>query len=187
MLEAGDRVHRFVRPLLVVAHETGHRIGSIRQLRWEDVDLDGAAVTWEADRDKEEHSHTTPLTLAAGAALSAHRRASGTVGAGWVVASPAEEDQPCSRNLVRDWWERTAKLAKLPTGERFGWHSLRRNFASAMRDVAPRELIDLGGWASYDTPLKCYIRPDLEAQRGAFAQRRVLRANVPATEHEGVA
>ena len=95
---------------------------------------------------------------------------------------------PLSRNVVRDWWERVARLAKLPVGERYGWHSLRRGWASAMRDVSPREMIDLGGWASYDTPLKCYIRPDLEAQRGAFAKRRSLRAIPSVTQaEEGVA
>lgn len=56
-----------------------------------------------------------------------------------------------------------------------------------MRDVSPRELVDLGGWASYDTPLKCYIRPDLEAQRAAFSQRRSLRSPVKTSEREGVA
>jgi integrase len=186
MLEAGDRVHQLVRPLLVLGHETGHRIGSIRQLRWEDIDFAGATVTWAADRDKEGRSHTTPLTLVAVAALTTLRRNSETVGAGWVFPSPADAEQPCSRHLVRDWWERSAKIAKLPCGERYGWHSLRRGFATAMRDVAPRDLVDLGGWASYDTPLKCYIRPDLEAQRGAFAQRRPLRASTPKA-NEGVA
>ena len=57
-----------------------------------------------------------------------------------------------------------------------------------MRDVSPRDLMDLGGWRSYDTPLKRYIRPDLEAQRGAFAQRRELRApKMTTASQEGVA
>lgn len=102
-------------------------------------------------------------------------------GDGWVFPSSEGGEQACSRNLARDWWERAAALAKLPKGERYGWHSLRRGWATAMRDESPRDMIDLGGWASYDTPLKCYIRPDLEAQRGAFAKRRELRALVDVT------
>lgn len=53
-----------------------------------------------------------------------------------------------------------------------------------MRDVSPRDLLVISGRASYDTPLTCYIRPDLEAQRGAFSRRRQLRW--PITK-EGVA
>jgi hypothetical protein len=50
-----------------------------------------------------------------------------------------------------------------------------------MRDVNPRDLCDLGGWASYDVPMKCYIRPDLEAQRGVFGKRRELHGPAPST------
>jgi integrase len=138
--------------------------------------------------DKEGRAHTTPLTLAAVATLTTLRRGRDVIGAQWVFPSPEDPSKPLSRNVVRDWWERVARLAKLPVGERYGWHSLRRGWASAMRDVSPREMIDLGGWASYDTPLKCYIRPDLEAQRGAFAKRRSLRAIPSVTQaEEGVA
>jgi hypothetical protein len=59
-----------------------------------------------------------------------------------------------------------------------------------MRDASPRDLADLGGWASYETPFRCYIRPDLEAQRGAFANRRELREPKKAAQSpakEGVA
>jgi hypothetical protein len=32
-----------------------------------------------------------------------------------------------------------------------------------MRDASPRDLCDLGGWSSYDVPMKCYIKPSIEA------------------------
>jgi integrase len=66
---AFDVAHPFVRALLVVAHESGHRIGSIRQLMWRDVDLEAATVTWPAATDKRGKQHQTPLTIAAVAAL----------------------------------------------------------------------------------------------------------------------
>jgi hypothetical protein len=43
--------------------------------------------------------------------------------------------------------------------------------------VNPKDLCDLGGWASYHVPFKHYIRPDIEAQRGAFAKRRELHGD----------
>jgi hypothetical protein len=48
VLGKADQVHPLVRSLLVIAHETGHRIGSIRQLCWDDVDLKAASVSWIA-------------------------------------------------------------------------------------------------------------------------------------------
>lgn len=175
-----NQVHPLVNPLLVLCRETGHRIGSVRQLRWSDVDLDRATVTWQAATDKEGRTHTTPLTLAAVATLQTLRRSTNAPFDGWVFPSPVVPDAPCSRHVVRDWWERIAKLAKVPTGQRIGWHSLRRGFATAMRDASPKELTDLGGWADYSTPLKIYIAPDLDAQRAAFATRRTLRGPITA-------
>ena len=40
------------RVALVLAHETGHRIGAIRQLRWSDIDLAGGVVRWRAEHEK---------------------------------------------------------------------------------------------------------------------------------------
>jgi integrase len=37
---------------LVLGHETGHRIGAIRQLRWSDVDLREKRILWRAENDK---------------------------------------------------------------------------------------------------------------------------------------
>ena len=37
---------------LVLAHETGHRIGAIRNLRWADIDFEGREVRWRAEHEK---------------------------------------------------------------------------------------------------------------------------------------
>ena len=37
---------------LVLAHETGHGIGAIRQLRWSDINLEGGAIWWRAEHEK---------------------------------------------------------------------------------------------------------------------------------------
>jgi integrase len=54
---------------LVLAHETGHRIGAIRLLRWSDVDFEREVVVWRAQNDKTGTEHVTPLSLDATAAL----------------------------------------------------------------------------------------------------------------------
>lgn len=73
LLLVANRVDWRFRVALVLAHETGHRIGAIRQLRWSDVDLIGERVLWRAEVEKTGFEHSTPLT---GAAVSALRAAS---------------------------------------------------------------------------------------------------------------
>ena len=53
------------RVALVIAHETGHRIGAIRQLRWSDIDMEGRTIRWRAEHEKTGHEHRTPVTAEA--------------------------------------------------------------------------------------------------------------------------
>jgi integrase len=40
---------------------TGHRAASVRQLRWDDLDLVSETVHWRADVDKVGYDHRNPL------------------------------------------------------------------------------------------------------------------------------
>ena len=63
---------------LVLAHETGHRISAIRNLRWSDIDIEGREVRWRAEHEKTGYEHVTPITDEALAALEeARQRSSG--------------------------------------------------------------------------------------------------------------
>ena len=80
MLKVADSVDPRFGLALVLANETGHRIGSIRQLRWSDVDLKEKRITWRAENDKLGKEHVTPLSNAALAALEAERKKNPAVG-----------------------------------------------------------------------------------------------------------
>jgi integrase len=80
-----------------------------------------------------------------------------------------------SGDAVFNVWKRFAEAAGLPKGERFGWHSLRRKFATALLNRNLRDLCDLGGWKSIQTVLSCYVRPDEDSQRRALTERSTLR------------
>lgn len=73
---------------LVLAHETGHRIGAIRQLRWSDIDFDGGTVRWRGKLDKIGMEHTTPLTEEADAALRVERTTRPAIGDAWLFPAP---------------------------------------------------------------------------------------------------
>ena len=75
---------------LVLAHETGHRIGAIRSLKWSDIDLEGGVVRWRAEHEKTGYEHRTPMTAEALAALKEARRRN--PGTGDTPVLPASTD-----------------------------------------------------------------------------------------------
>lgn len=46
LLEAAKEMDWRFRVALILAHETGHRIGAIRMLRWSDIDLENELIRW---------------------------------------------------------------------------------------------------------------------------------------------
>jgi integrase len=169
-------VHELFDLALVLAHETGHRIGSIRLLRWSDIDFGRKTVRWRAETDKVGFEHMTPLTDVALDVLAARQKAVRAIGSTWVFPGDRRPAEAVPRSTVLKWWERAAKLAELPTMKGAGFHSLRRQFATEMKHTPLRDLAQLGGWKSPQTILSCYQQPDEATQRKALAERRELRA-----------
>ena len=133
---------------LVLAHETGHRIGAIRQLRWSDIDFEGKTIRWRAKHEKTGYEHVTPMT---------------------------DEADP-SRCMDSSWayrfWCRAQTRAGLEPKLGRGWHSLRRKFASDLMDLPLKVLCQLGGWKNAHTVLRCYQRADEGQLREALESRR---------------
>ncbi len=166
--EVGWRFH----VALVLAHETGHRIGAIRSLRWSDIDLDGGVVRWRAEHEKTGYEHRTPMTAEALAALNEARRRNPGTGDTPVLPASTDASRCVGRSLVRYWWNRAQKLAGLEPRRGRGWHSLRRKFASDLMDQPLKVLCELGGWKTAKTVLQCYQRADEDRLRKALASRR---------------
>ena len=172
LLNVSRRVDWRFHVALVLAHETGHRIGAIRHLRWTDIDFEGEAVRWRARHEKTGYEHTTPATDKALAALEEAGGMSGGIGDGWVLPAPTDASRCVGRSLVGYWWKKAQKLAGLEPKRGRGWHSLRRKFASDLMNVPLKVLCDLGGWKEAQTVLQCYQRPDEGQLRTALQSRR---------------
>jgi len=158
---------------LVLGHETGHRIGSIRRLRWGDLEAREGWIRWREDADKVGWEHWTPLTEEARDAVevaATHRREADQPSS-WVLPSPSDTSRPCSRNIMRDWWNAAQQRAELGSARRLGWHSLRRKFANDLRHVPLKDLASLGGWKDTQTLLKCYLTEDEDAMVEALRSR----------------
>lgn len=113
-----------------------------------------------------------PLTPEAAAALRKARENNPAIGDYWVLHSPADPSRPCSRNIMRDWWNAAQERAGLSHVERLGWHSLRRKFANDLRELPLKDLAALGGWKDTRTILVCYLEEDERVMVEALRNRR---------------
>ncbi len=172
LLRVAPEVEWRFRVALVLAHETGHRIGAVRQLRWSDVDFEARTIRWRGEHEKTGYEHRTPITTMALAALSEARRHNPGIGDAPVMPAPKDPFQCMSRSLARDWWKRAERRAGLHPKRGRGWHSLRRKFASDLMDLPLKVLCELGGWKDAQTVLRCYQRPDERRLRKALEAYR---------------
>ncbi len=166
---------------LVFANETGHRISAIRQVRWSDVDVEQDRIRWRAIHDKIGHEHITPISPALHVALVAARQRSPAIGDAWVLPSKRHPERACPKGTLDHLFSAVAKQAKvsLPRGAR--WHSLRRKFATELKDIPLKDLCDLGGWKDAKTVLTCYQQPDEQRMREALLARRPFGAGQVST------
>ena len=160
------------RVALVLAHETGHRIGAIRKLTWSDIDVSAGVIRWRAEHDKTGNEHRTPVTAEALSVLEEARAHNSGIGDVPLLPAPNDPSRCVRRWQVRRWWDRAERLAGLEPRRGRGWHSLRRKFASDLMDQPLKVLCELGGWTTAQTVLQCYQRPDENKLRKALAARR---------------
>ncbi len=172
LLTVSHQVDWRFRVALVLAHETGHRIGAIRHLRWVDIDFEGRAILWRAEHDKSGHEHVTPVTPEALEALEEARRNNPGAGEAPVLPAPKNPSKCMGPTLAQGWWGRAERLAGLEPQPGRGWHSLRRKFASDMMDQPLKVLCELGGWKTAKTVLECYQHADEGQLRKALEARR---------------
>ena len=160
---------------LVLAHETGHRIGAIRNLRWPDIDFEGKTIRWRAEHEKTGYEHRTPVTAGAIAALEVARRMSRGTGNLPVLPTPRQPTKCIGRVAPHNWWRKAQTLAGLEPKPGRGWHSLRRKFATDLMDLPLKVLCELGGWKSPQTVLRCYQQADEGQLRTALESHRSVR------------
>ena len=172
LLRVADEVDWRFRVALVLAHETGHRIGAIRQLRWSDINMERRTIRWRAEHEKTGHEHQTPVTAEALVALEEARRRNPGIGDVPLFPAPGDPSKSVSRSRARIWWTKAQTLAGLEPKHRRGWHSLRRKFASDLMNQPLKVLCELGGWKTAQTVLQCYQRADEDQLRKALEDRR---------------
>jgi integrase len=159
---------------LVLAEATGRRLGSIRQLRWEDVNFQRSVIRWRAEADKKGQEWVVPMPPDLAEELRSFQRRLGAVG-GWVFGAERNPDVPMDRHLFDKWLsvaERTAKVPKLDGGL---WHPYRRKWATERKHHSLKDVAAAGGWKDTETLLRCYQAPDSETLLAVMSEERKLR------------
>ena len=159
----------------MLAHETGHRIGAIRKLRWADIDIEGRTIRWRAEHEKTGYEHRTPLTDEAIAALDEALGRNPASGNAPVLPSTQDPSICVRRWMLDDRWRKAERLVGLEPKRGRGWHSLRRKFASDLMDLPLKVLCELGGWKDAQTVLRCYQQATRCSSGAAIESRRRVR------------
>ena len=168
-LEAvADRLPGAFRCVLDLAWETGHRIGAILALRWEDISFATSKVCphgtirWYAGAvtDKKKRDATVPMNHRALEALDKWREQCPGVGAARLFTAPTDPSKALGQHMVVRWLKQAEALAGLKHLERGGWHQFRRGWGTARKHMSIVDVAVAGGWQRTETLQSCYQHAD---------------------------
>ncbi|HEY5490399.1 MAG TPA: tyrosine-type recombinase/integrase [Gemmatimonadaceae bacterium] len=159
---------------LVLAEATGRRLGSIRQLRWEDINFERREIRWRAEADKKGKEWVVPMPAAHIDELSDFRTLLGT-SAGWIFAGERRVEMPMDRHLFDKWLTLAETRAKLPKLVGGLWHPYRRKWATERKHHAITDVAAAGGWKDTETLLTCYQQPDADTMLAVMSEPKKVR------------
>lgn len=160
-----DQPHTWrLRVMLLFGGVHGARAGSIRHLRWDDVDLDSARITFRAEAMKCGRDLVHPLTPAAQEALAVARDWHGRLGyrSDWVLRS-ARADMPATHQGLQQALARLENRAGVRHRPRRAFHSLRRLCATELY-ARTQDLACVADWLGHADPRQTmkYLRQQEE-------------------------
>ncbi|HVX40449.1 MAG TPA: tyrosine-type recombinase/integrase [Gemmatimonadaceae bacterium] len=159
---------------LFLAEATGRRLGSIRQLRWEDFQYDRGVLYWRAEADKKGYNWEIPMPPPFMETARAFQRELGAI-TGSVFAAEKADDGIMDRHLFDKWLtvaERTAGLRKLDGAM---WHAYRRKWATERKHLNPKDVAAAGGWKDVATLLEVYQQSDEASVLAVMSEPKKLR------------
>ena len=118
----------------MIAEVTGRRLGSIRQLRWDDIDWTISAIRWRAEAEEKRRNSVVPMPLPLSHELRQFQRRL-YIETGWIFASERDANRLMDRHLFDTWLDRGGKASK-PSKPRGGlWYPYHRAWAPARKHL----------------------------------------------------
>ena len=147
--------------------------------RWDDWNPEAGTfgtLIWRADSDKLGRTTATPVTPSVRDALEAHRQETGGA-TSWIFPAPSSEGH-VTVSCVSHWFRKVEKAAKIPHRRGFGWHTLRRAFATKRKGMSVQDVAALGGWKGTQVLQTLYQQADVDAMERVLleGQKVGLRA-----------
>jgi integrase len=177
MRVGGKLAPSYLPELLVLAAHTGRRIGAIVALRYSDW-VPGEAtfgvLRWRADSDKLRRESRTPVTPEVRDVLEKILQQRSGDGEAYLFPAP-DSDGHVAVTLASRWFRKAEAAAKLTRRENFGFHSLRRMFATKLKGESIKDVAELGGWKSTQVLQSLYQRADQESMERVLMAGRDVR------------
>jgi integrase len=162
---------------LCFAEATGRRLNSIRNLQWQDINLDKSEIHWRAEHDKKGHDSVIPMTTSLQEAVV---RAKGDLKStsAYVFASETDPTHPMDRHLFDKWLTVAEKEAELPKLIGGLWHPYRRKWATERKHHPLKDVMAAGGWSDAETLIRSYQQADRETLLRVMNEPNPLRDSV---------
>jgi len=157
---------------LVLGEATGRRIGSIRQLAWQDFDFEAATILWRAETDKKRKEWVVPMPPALLEEVKRFRVKLGGAFGGLVFPAARDPTKPLGREVFQHARSEASKHAELPKLPGGGWHALRRKWASERKHLPLVDVAAAGGWKDTQTLVNCYQHADRETMLAVMSEPR---------------
>lgn len=160
-----DAFSDHLKPIVLLALNTGMRRGEIFSLQWPDVDLRKRLLTVHGANAKSETTRHIPLNAEATAVLSAWRNQCDNNQTGLVFKSPKADSKKSGDRLdnINNSWRALLKSAGI---ENFRFHDLRHTFASwlVMKGVDLNTVRELMGHSDLTMTLRyAHLAPEHKA------------------------
>jgi integrase len=145
---------------LTLAEATGRRLGAIRQLRWDDIDLNRMTIRWRAESDKKGKEWIIPIPAGLVEQLRSFKLKLGGAFGGLIFPTASDPSRAISRDAFGHWLAAAEKKANVPKLDGSLWHAYRRAWATSRKDLPVVDVAAAGGWNDIGTLMKCYQQAD---------------------------
>lgn len=178
LLEVSPSVHEYFQPLLILARDTGRRIGAITQLWYSDW-IPGigtfGSIRWRAESDKLNRTTVVPVSAAVRDAIEQILRTRPGIGDAYLFPAPKSAG-PVKVPLCNRWLRRAEEFAALEHQPMGGWHSFRRAWATKRKGLSLKDVAAAGGWKGTHVLQQIYQQSDLDTLEEVVTNARELRA-----------
>jgi len=129
---------------LVIAEATGRRLGSIRQLAWEDIDFTRDTILWKAETDKKGKAWIVPMPATLRDEIKSFRVRLGSAFGSLVFPSDSDVAVPVRSDVFSIWLRAAEKKANLTKLDGSLWHAYRRGWATSRKHLPTADVAAAG-------------------------------------------